>query len=210
MTLGTALAKALLRHCIGARLVRYKDMFISGKLRSALSVDALSVALSAAGEPTRLRALALLSKGEMAVGELAQALGQSQPRVSRHLRLLTEAGLVERLPEGAWVFYRLAAPGTPERDLVDAALGALDSADAVIRRDEDRLNEIRAARDEAAQAYFARNAGDWDRVRALHLPDADIEAAMLECAGEGPFDLMVDVGVGAGRMMQLFADRVRR
>jgi ArsR family transcriptional regulator len=175
-----------------------------------LSVDALSAVLSAAGEPTRLRVLALLAKGEMAVGELAQALGQSQPRVSRHLRLLTEAGLIERLPEGAWVFYRLAAAGTSERDLVDAALAALDPADPVIRRDEDRLDEIRAARDEAAQAYFARNAADWDRVRALHLPDADIEAAMLESAGDGPFDLMVDVGVGAGRMMQLFADRVRR
>jgi ArsR family transcriptional regulator len=185
-------------------------MLISGKMRANLGVEELSLALSAAGEPTRLRALALLAKGELSVGELAQALGQSQPRVSRHLRLLTEAGLVERLPEGAWVFYRLATDGTPERAIVTAALDALDPNDAVLERDQMRLDAIRAARDATAQAYFARNAADWERVRALHLPDADIEAAMLEAAGEGPFDLMVDVGVGAGRMMQLFAQRVRR
>jgi ArsR family transcriptional regulator len=173
-------------------------------------MERVSAALSAAGERTRLRALALLARGEMAVGELALALGQSQPRVSRHLRLLTEAGLIERLPEGAWAFYRLAPAATPERALVDAALSALDSKDPALFRDAERLADIRAARDAAASAYFARNAADWDRVRALHLPDADIDAAMLEAAGEGPFDLMVDVGVGAGRMIELFADRVRR
>jgi len=170
----------------------------------------VSLALSAAGEPTRLRILALLAKGEMAVGELAQALGQSQPRVSRHLRLMTEAGLIERLPEGAWVFYRLASEAGAERTLVEAALAGVDPSDPVLQRDAARLADIRAARDATAEAYFAQNAEDWDRVRALHLPDADIEAAMLQAAGAGPFDLMIDVGVGAGRMIQLFADRVRR
>ena len=166
--------------------------------------------LRAAGESTRLRALALLTEGELAVGELAQALGQSQPRVSRHLKLLTEAGLVERIPEGAWVFYRLAIPGTPERQLADAALGMMDPDDEVIRRDSERLNAIRSAREASAGAYFERNAADWDRVRALHLPEADIDSAVLAAAGPGPFDLMVDVGVGQGRMIQLFANRVRR
>jgi ArsR family transcriptional regulator len=167
-------------------------------------------ALRAAGEQTRLRALALLTEGELAVGELAQALGQSQPRVSRHLRLLTEAGLVERAPEGAWVFYRLPRAHTTERQFAEAALAMLDPSDPVLARDVERLNEIRAARDEAAAAYFERNAADWDRVRALHLPEADIDSAILAAAGAGPFDLMVDVGVGQGRMIQLFADRVRR
>lgn len=167
-------------------------------------------ALRAAGEQTRLRALALLTEGELAVGELAQALGQSQPRVSRHLKLLTEAGLVERAPEGAWVFYRLPRARTTERHLADAALSMLDPNDPVLARDAERLNAIRAARDEAAAEYFERNAADWDRVRALHLPEADIESAVLIAAGAGPFDLMVDVGVGQGRMIQLFADRVRR
>ncbi|MDX2276535.1 MAG: metalloregulator ArsR/SmtB family transcription factor [Hyphomonadaceae bacterium] len=166
-------------------------------------------ALRAAGESTRLRALALLTEGELAVGELAQALGQSQPRVSRHLKLLTEAGLVERIPEGAWVFYRLPR-ATTERKLADAALSMLDPNDAALARDAERLSAIRAARDAAAAEYFERNAADWERVRALHLPEADIDAAILEAAGRGPFELMVDVGVGQGRMIQVFADRVRR
>jgi DNA-binding transcriptional ArsR family regulator len=190
----------------------YKDMFISPtqpvpELRDA---DRVVAALRAAGEQTRLRALALLTEGELAVGELAQALGQSQPRVSRHLKLLTEAGLVERAPEGAWVFYRLPRARTTERQFAEAALAMLDPSDPVLARDADRLNEIRAARDAAADAYFERNAADWDRVRALHLPEADIDSAVLTAAGAGPFELMVDVGVGQGRMIQLFADRVRR
>jgi len=151
-----------------------------------------------------------LSEGELAVGEIAQALGQSQPRVSRHLKLLTEAGLAERAPEGAWVFYRLPRAHTTERHFAEALLAMLDANDQVIARDAERLNQIRAARDEAAATYFERNAADWERVRALHLPEADIDSAILKAAGEGPFDLMIDVGVGQGRMIQLFADRVRR
>jgi ubiquinone/menaquinone biosynthesis C-methylase UbiE/DNA-binding transcriptional ArsR family regulator len=167
-------------------------------------------ALKAAGEQTRLRALALLTEGELAVGELAQALDQSQPRVSRHLKLMTEAGLLERAPEGAWVFYRLPRLHSTERHLAEAALAMLDPDDPILVRDAERLGAIRSARDEAAAAYFERNAADWDRVRALHLPEADIDSAILAAAGGGPFDLMVDVGVGQGRMIQLFADRVRR
>jgi len=167
-------------------------------------------ALKAAGEETRLRALALLTQGELAVGELAQALDQSQPRVSRHLKLLTEAGLVERAPEGAWVFYRLPRTHTTERHFAEALLTVLDPNDPVLARDAERLGAIRAAREAAAAAYFERNAADWNRLRALHLPEADIENAILAAAGEGPFDLMVDVGVGQGRMIQLFADRVSR
>jgi ArsR family transcriptional regulator len=190
----------------------HKDMFISLTQLAPERQDADRVvsALRAAGEQTRLRALALLTEGELAVGELAQALGQSQPRVSRHLKRLTEAGLVERAPEGAWVFYRLPRAHTTERHLAHAALAMLDPNDPVVARDAERLNTIRAARDEAAAEYFERNAPDWDRVRALHLPEADIESAVLNAAGAGPFDLMVDVGVGQGRMIQLFADRVRR
>jgi DNA-binding transcriptional ArsR family regulator len=172
--------------------------------------DRVVAALRAAGEQTRLRVLALLSEGELAVGEIAQALGQSQPRVSRHLKLLTEAGLVERAPEGAWVFYRLPRAHTAERQFAEAALAMLEPSDPVLTRDVDRLQAIRAARDEAAAQYFERNAADWERVRALHLPEADIDSAILAAAGKGPFDLMVDVGVGQGRMIQLFADRVRR
>ncbi len=167
-------------------------------------------ALRAAGEQTRLRVLALLTEGELAVGEIAQALAQSQPRVSRHLKLLTEAGLVERAPEGAWVFYRLAPAHTTERHFAEAMLAMLDPQDPSLQRDVERLSQIRSAREETAAAYFERNAADWERVRALHLPEADIDSAILAAAGEGPFELMVDVGVGQGRMIQLFAERVRR
>ncbi len=187
-------------------------MFISPTQPAPERRDAERVvaALRASGEQTRLRVLALLSEGELAVGEIAQALGQSQPRVSRHMKLLTEAGLVERAPEGAWVFYRLPRAHTTDRHFTDALLGMLDPNDPSIARDAERLGAIRSARDAAAAAYFERNAEDWERVRALHLPEADIDAAILAAAGEGPFDLMIDVGVGQGRMIQLFADRVRR
>jgi ubiquinone/menaquinone biosynthesis C-methylase UbiE/DNA-binding transcriptional ArsR family regulator len=167
-------------------------------------------ALRGAGEHTRLRALALLARGELSVGELALALAQSQPRISRHLKLLTESGLIERTPEGAWVFYRLAPSGTPERTLVDGIVGLLDLSEPELARDAERLAGIREAREEQAAAYFAANAENWERLRGLHLPDADIEAAMRAAAGEGPFDLMVDVGVGQGRMLEVFADRVER
>lgn len=167
-------------------------------------------ALRGAGEQTRLRALALLARGELSVGELALALGQSQPRISRHLRLLTESGLVERIPEGAWVFYRVAAEGTPERALVAAICAMLDPAEPELARDAERLAEIRQARSDQAAEYFAANAEDWARLQDLHLPEADIEAAMRAAAGEGPFEFMVDVGVGQGRMIEAFADRVRR
>jgi SAM-dependent methyltransferase len=187
-------------------------MFISPSLRVPERREARRVvgALKAAGEQTRLRALALLTEGELAVGELAQALDQSQPRVSRHLKLLTEAGLVERAPEGAWVFYRLPRAHTTERHFAEALLGMLDPADPIFVRDAERLSAVRASRDEMAAEYFERNAADWERVRALHLPEADIDSAILAAAGKGPFELMVDVGVGQGRMIQLFADRVRR
>src|SRR4026209_1664025 len=129
----------------------------------------------------------LLASGDLSVKDLTGILGQSQPRVSRHLKLLTEAGLVERAPEGAWVFYRLPRARTTERHLADAALSMLDPNDPVLARDAERLNAIRAARDEAAAEYFERNAADWDRVRALHLPEADIDSAILAAAGDGPF-----------------------
>ncbi len=117
---------------------------------------------------------------------------------------------MERAPEGAWVFYRLARAHTTERRFAEAMLAMLDPSDPVLERDAERLDAVRAAREAAAAQYFERNAADWERVRALHLPEADIDSAILAAAGEGPFELMVDVGVGQGRMIQLFAERVRR
>ena len=165
--------------------------------------------LRAAGEITRARILALLAHGELSVGELAQVLNQSQPRLSRHLKFLTGAGLVERLPEGAWVFYRLPAEGGA-RALVDTLIASVDAHDPELKRDLDRLRDVKGERAEAAGQYFARVADEWDRLRALHYAEADIEKAVLAAAGPGPFDLVVDFGTGTGRMLTLFAGMARR
>jgi ArsR family transcriptional regulator len=130
--------------------------------------------------------------------------------VSRHLKLLSEAGVVERLPEGAWVFYRLADADRPVRRAVDVAVDLLPRDDLSIGRDLERLSLVKQARAEAAQAYFQSVAADWDRIRTLHLAEDKVEAAMLRAAGAGPFELMVDVGTGTGRALQLFADRIKR
>ncbi len=166
--------------------------------------------LRAVGEPTRLRIVALLTQGELTVSEFVSILGQSQPRVSRHLKMLAEAGVVERLPEGAWAFYRLAEPGDPVRAIVEAALASLPLEDRALKRDRDQLALVAADRNEAAAAYFAAVAPDWDRIRALHLDEDMVEAAVRAAAGLGPFDVMIDVGAGSGRMLHVLADRVRR
>lgn len=175
----------------------------------SVSLAHLVTQLRAAGEITRARILALLAHGELSVGELAQVLNQSQPRLSRHLKFLTGAGLIERLPEGAWVFYRLPAEGGA-RALVDTLIASVDARDPELRRDLDRLRDVKGERAEAAGQYFARVADEWDRLRALHYAEADIEKAVLAAAGPGPFDLVVDFGTGTGRMLTLFAGMARR
>jgi ubiquinone/menaquinone biosynthesis C-methylase UbiE/DNA-binding transcriptional ArsR family regulator len=158
--------------------------------------------LRAAGEPTRLRILGLLSREELAVLELCRVLDQSQPRVSRHLKLLAEAGLVERFPDGAWVFYRLVTAGEA-RHLADEVLGLIDPADPVFARDAERLQAVRGERSAEAGEYFARNAARWDEIRSLYVSETAVEAAILEAAGTGPFKKLVDLGSGTGRMLTL-------
>ena len=158
--------------------------------------------LRAAGEPTRLRILALLAREELAVLELCRVLDQSQPRVSRHLKLLAEAGLVERFPDGAWVFYRLAAAG-PEREVIGEVLRRINAEDSSLARDCRKLADVQAERADAAQAYFAENAAQWDRLRSLYVSDADVEAQILEASGRTPVRRLVDLGSGTGRMLTL-------
>ncbi len=176
---------------------------------ASVTLNHLVTQLRAAGEITRARILSLLAHGELSVGELAQVLNQSQPRLSRHLKFLTGAGLVERLPEGAWVFYRLPAEGQA-RELVDSLNAVVDPMDAELRRDLDRLREVKGERAAAGGAYFSRVADDWDRLRALHYSDHDIEQAVLAAAGAGPFEVVLDFGTGTGRMLALFAGNARR
>jgi ArsR family transcriptional regulator len=165
--------------------------------------------LRAAGEPTRLRILALLFREELSVLELCTVLGQSQPRVSRHLKLLAEAGLVERFPDGAWVFYRLAAQGGG-RALVEGVLALIVPDDAALAVDAERLSRVTAERGAEAAAYFARNATHWDEIRSLHVAEAEVEAAIHDLVGEAPMGLLVDLGAGTGRMLTLLAGLARR
>jgi len=164
--------------------------------------------LRAAAEPTRLRILWLLAREELAVLELGRILGQSQPRVSRHLKLLAAAGLVERFPDGAWVFYRLAAAG-PIRALVDQALALVSSDDGALAADAERLGAVGAERASQAAAYFAVNAEQWDEIRSLYTAESAVETAILAAAGEGPHRRMVDLGTGAGRMLTLLGANAR-
>jgi len=165
--------------------------------------------LRAAGEPTRLRILALLAREELAVMELSQVLGQSQPRVSRHLKLLAEAGLIERFPDGAWVFYRVSA-AEPAHGFVGQVL-ALASGDAdELARDADRLEGVRAGRSAEALSYFARNAARWDEIRSLQVAEDAVEAAILKAAGPGPYKRLVDLGSGTGRMLALLGPLAER
>lgn len=160
--------------------------------------------LRAAGEPSRLRILALLARGELAVMELSQILDQSQPRVSRHLKLLNEAGLIERFPDGAWMFYRLTEAGEPRRAL-DVLLALIDPQDAALARDADRLLGVQADRAAEANAYFSRNAARWDEISSLSVAEKDVEAAIKAAVGPGPFKRLIDLGAGAGRMLKLLA-----
>ncbi len=164
----------------------------------------LLAGLKAAGEATRLRILALLAAGDLTVKDLTEILAQSQPRVSRHLKLLTEAALIERFPEGAWVYYRLARDGRGAV-VVRQILAALDGEDAVLARDGARLAAVKAAHREAAARYFSANAETWDRLRSLHAPEAAVEAAVRSVLGETPVQALLDVGTGTGRMLELLA-----
>jgi ubiquinone/menaquinone biosynthesis C-methylase UbiE/DNA-binding transcriptional ArsR family regulator len=168
----------------------------------SLSASQAVDVLRAAGEPSRLRILALLAREELAVLELCRVLDQSQPRVSRHLKVLADAGLVERFPDGAWVFYRLTVGGAAG-DLVAEVLSSIEPADAALTRDAERLSAVWAERATDAGEYFARNAARWDEIRSLYVSDADVEAAILAAAGTGPFKRLVDLGAGTGRMLTL-------
>lgn len=179
------------------------------KSHSPLSVDALITALRAAGEDTRLRILALLAQAELTVKDLTAILTQSQPRISRHLRLLTEAELVERHPEGAWVFYRLNDDG-PAGALIREICRVVDAGDLLLARDRERLAQVKRSQADQAKRYFAANAAEWDTIRALHVAEDQVEEAMLRAIGEKPFEALLDLGTGTGRLLELFASLYHR
>lgn len=175
----------------------------------ALSPVEIVLALKAAGEQTRLRLLVLLSRGEHNVKDLTRILGQSQPRVSRHLKLLYDAGLIERFQEGSWVYFRLREEGA-----LGALVGAIvlnvgvDGADMV--RDGTRAMEVLSERELAAQDYFKTHAGEWDAIRTLHIAEDDVEKAIIDVLDGSKFSQLVDVGTGTGRILELLSEYCSR
>ncbi|MHA6718114.1 ArsR/SmtB family transcription factor [Sphingomonas sp. RS6] len=159
----------------------------------------------ALADSTRLRIVALLRAMELSVGELAQVLGQSQPRVSRHVKILCDAGLADRRKEGSWVFVALGA--RPVIDPVLATLDAWGAEDHWQVADQARLAAVRADRAAAAEAWFQTNAGQWDAIRSLHIAESEVEAAMAAALGDETLGRLVDIGTGTGRMIELFGPR---
>lgn len=168
------------------------------------------LALKTLGHSERLRILALLSHGELTVSELVQILKLSQPRVTQYIISLETAGIIERLKEGSWVFSRISRGHEAVSAIVATTLATLPQNDPVIRQDLKRLEGVRAERSKAAEAFFANVANDRSQLGDEYLPQADIEAKMRELLGEGPFDYMVDLGTGTGRMLEVFYDRILR
>jgi ubiquinone/menaquinone biosynthesis C-methylase UbiE len=174
-----------------------------------IGFDDLNATLKAAGDGTRLRILCLLHEAELTVSELTEILRQSQPRISRHLKLLVEAQLVERFPEGSWAFFRCTGQG-PCAAVAQQLVAALDPNDATIARDRERLAGVRAVRVRAAQDYFRRHAADWDRIRRLHTTDNAIEAEIRALLLDRPFRSLLDLGTGTGRILEMFSPEIER
>lgn len=165
-------------------------------------MDAALLLFQALSDATRLRIVSLLSQMELSVGELAQVLGLSQPRTSRHVKILVSAGLIERRREGSWVFLR------PVEDDVTRAAGELIDrlvAGSDWRSDDrERLNAIREERARQAESYFNQHADQWDAIRSLHIAEPAVESAMSDLLGQRALGTLVDIGTGTGRMLERF------
>lgn len=177
--------------------------------RTSTGLNAMVDTMKAAAKSSRLRILLLLARGDLTVTDLTEILAQSQPRVSRHLKLLMEAHLVERYQEGSWAFFRLS-DGEAARDFLSGIIGRIDPGDPVVERDLERLAAVKRKRQEKAADYFSANAASWDQIRSLHAPDGAVEAALRELVGDRPFQSMLDLGTGTGRLLELFAPLYRR
>lgn len=165
----------------------------------------------ALADPTRLRVVALLREMELAIGELAVVLEQSQPRVSRHVRILAEAGIVERRREGSWVFLRIAEDGPVGQILARAEEWPFSPREAlIVGYDAQRLAAVRADRAAVAERYFADHAAEWDKIRSRHVAESEVEAAMLAMVAGRRLGHLLDIGTGTGRMAEIFAPTVRR
>ena len=163
--------------------------------------------LKAAAEPTRLRILNLCASGELAVSEITQILGQSQPRVSRHLKILADAGLLIPMLEGNWTFYRLERSENP---VAAAVLALIPTDDPTLAQDQARLAQVRERRRAEAETYFNAHAQSWDAIRRLYIDASQVEAMLLRQVPDGTFDSLLDVGTGIGEILALLAPRVQQ
>ncbi|MEO1220545.1 MAG: metalloregulator ArsR/SmtB family transcription factor [Pseudomonadota bacterium] len=176
-------------------------------------IDAIFKALA---DPTRLRIARLLAAMELAVGELAQVLGQSQPRVSRHVGILCDAGLAERRREGSWVFLRAVsgADAGPVLAALERLLATAEAENAEFARicadDRRKLAAIRQMREDNAESYFAAHASEWDELRALHISEGEVEEQLIDALGDAPLGAVLDIGTGTGRMAELFEPHAER
>jgi ubiquinone/menaquinone biosynthesis C-methylase UbiE/DNA-binding transcriptional ArsR family regulator len=170
-------------------------------------MDDLLLALRAAAEPTRLRILALAARGAFNVSELVTILGQSQPRLSRHLRLLVEAGLLRRQQEGVFCWFAAPEAADPRGDLVRALLARLPERDPVLDADRRLAAQTLSERARIASDTFRQKGADWDEMTALGLPTQAIEAALASVAGQGALGRVLDIGTGTGRVLELLGPR---
>ena len=178
-------------------------------MSGTVSLTNLLGALRAAGEHTRLRLLAILARNELTVSELTWILGQSQPRISRHLKLLCDAHLLDRHQEGSWVFYRIADSG-PSAEAVRQLIRFLADEDPELERDQKRLETIRDEHVYQASIYFEKNAKAWDDIRKLYVAEEDVETAMLAAVDDLDIDSLLDLGTGTGRILEVFSPHTRR
>src|SRR4030095_762367 len=168
----------------------------------------LAALFQALADPTRLRILALLRVRELSGGERAQLLGQSQPRVSRHVRILSDSGMIGRRKEGSWVYLQLI-DSTRVESLFRLYEGFEPEAEQLFTSDAARLESVRADRAEAARRYFEAHAATWESIRSLHIADAEIERAIAGLLADRPLGALLDIGTGTGRMLELFAPKAR-
>ena len=167
----------------------------------------LSDRFQALADSTRLRILVLLREMELSVGELAQVLGQSQPRVSRHLKILADAGVLERRKEGSWVFLTLSRAEATEALFALVDRWADRQAEALFESDRARTETVRAERAAAANRYFASHAAVWDQIRSLHVAESEVESVIGRTLGGRSLGRLIDIGTGTGRMIELFGPR---
>jgi len=174
-----------------------------------ISKEQLLIALKTAGEPTRLRLMVLCAEGELSVSELTDIVGQSQPRVSRHLKMLVEAGLLERFREGSMVFYRLSEHNTLG-DFAHEVVARVPGDDPEQMRDIKRLAQVKHNRASRARQYFSENAERWSQIRSLHVREDEVESALKEVIGDQAIDDFLDIGTGTGRILVLMSRLFRR